>query len=127
MQLNYDLIRDILLAAESKGIDSSLSYKELLEFSNKTGYFIESIKYHLKKMHESEIIEYKFESFYGNEEFYLKTITFQGHQFLDIIRSDDVWKTVKSESKTKILTLDNFIQLALQVSANFVSYKLGFN
>ena len=96
MKLNYNLIRNLLLKAENQKYDSSLSQSELDKFIKKYGYNIEELIYHLKRLKEANYIDVTIQ--YASNKVYIykfNNITWEGHQFLDTIRSNKVWNVSK--------------------------------
>ena len=53
-------------------------------------------------------------------------ITWEGHQFLDTIRSNKVWSVSKKvASELKIKSVSAFSQIAIQVSSNLINQYLS--
>ncbi|WP_072520478.1 DUF2513 domain-containing protein [Gemella massiliensis] len=128
MKLNYELIRNLLLTAEDKENNSSLSQKELDEFIDKFDYTFDELTYHLKRLEEADYIDVTIR--YASNQVYiyaLNYITWDGHQFLDTIRSDKVWSTSKKVANDlKVKSISAFTQIAFQVASNLISNYLSF-
>ena len=128
MKLNYELIRNLLLVAEDQENNSSLSQKELDEFIEKFDYTFDELTYHLKRLEEADYIDVTIR--YASNQVYiyaLNYITWDGHQFLDTIRSDKVWSTSKKVANDlKVKSISAFTQIAFQVASNLISNYLLF-
>ena len=128
MKLNYELIRNLLLTAEDRENNSSLSQKELDEFIDKFDYTFDELTYHLKRLEEADYIDVTIR--YASNQVYiyaLNYITWDGHQFLDTIRSDKVWSTSKKVANDlKVKSISAFTQIAFQVASNLISNYLSF-
>lgn len=128
MKLNYELIRNLLLVAEDQENNSSLSQKELDEFIEKFDYTFDELTYHLKRLEEADYIDVTIR--YASNQVYiyaLNYITWDGHQFLDTIRSDKVWSTSKKVANDlKVKSISAFTQIAFQVASNLISNYLSF-
>lgn len=127
MKLNYELIRDLLLAAEDQKNDSSLSQKELDEFITKSSYNFDELIYHLERLKEADYVNITIK--YASNQAYIYTlnyITWTGHQFLDTIHSDKVWSTSKKVADDlKVKSISAFTQIAFQVTSNLITTYLS--
>ena len=127
MKLNYELIRNLLLVAEDQENNSSLSQKELDEFIEKFDYTFDELTYHLKRLEEADYIDVTIQ--YASNQVYiyaLNYITWDGHQFLDTIRSDKVWSTSKKVADDlKVKSISAFTQIAFQVASNLITTYLS--
>lgn len=127
MKLNYELIRNLLLVAEDQENNSSLSQKELDEFIEKFDYTFDELTYHLKRLEEADYIDVTIR--YASNQVYiyaLNYITWDGHQFLDTIRSDKVWSTSKKVANDlKVKSISAFTQIAFQVASNLITTYLS--
>ena len=127
MKLNYELIRNLLLVAEDQENNSSLSQKELDEFIEKFDYTFDELTYHLKRLEEADYIDVTIR--YASNQVYiyaLNYITWDGHQFLDTIRSDKVWSTSKKVADDlKVKSISAFTQIAFQVASNLITTYLS--
>ena len=127
MKLNYELIRNLLLVAEDQENNSSLSQKELDEFIEKFDYTFDELTYHLKRLEEADYVNITI----GNSSnqvyvYVLNYITWNGHQFLDTIRSDKVWVTSKKVADDlKVKSISAFTQIAFQVASNLITTYLS--
>ena len=120
MKLNYDCVRDVLLAVEkSKTIDEELNLNPLA---------VETIFEQLPKYEDSEIlytIEKLKEAGYINAALHfaaghfidgtVSSITYSGHEYLDNIREPEVWRKVKAMLKNAGATTLPLISQAAQM------------
>lgn len=127
MKLNYELIRNLLLAAEGQENNSSLSQKELDEFIEKFDYTFDELTYHLKRLEEADYVNVTIGNASNQVYVYvLNYITWNGHQFLDTIRSDKVWVTSKKVADDlKVKSISAFTQIAFQVASNLITTYLS--
>lgn len=127
MKLNYDLIRNLLLKAENQKYNSSLSQSELDKFIVEYEYTIEELIYHLKRLEEADYIDVTIR--YASNGVYIykfNNITWEGHQFLDTIRSNKVWGVSKKvANELKIKSVYALSQIAIQVSSNLINQYLS--
>lgn len=116
MKLDFDTVRDVLLKIES--IDSLTDY---YEFSSDTSD--NNTIYAIQKLTEAgyldSIIDFDMS---GNVYGYVKSLTWQGHQFLDNIKSPKAVKYAKSV----INELGSFsIPIIADVAASFAKKLAG--
>ena len=119
MKLDHDCIRDILLTVEDMDYSATGMVKE--NFENKSrikNYDSIQVLYTLKRLNDAGFINVLFakgEAFYH---FYnVHSLTFSGHQMLDDIRDDKVWKKTKDEaSKLSSASIPVLQQLATSVA-----------
>ena len=94
MKLNHNCIRDFLLYAEQ-----TLDYKtKIFSTDLKLDYPAEELLYTMDKLLEAGYIEGMKKSFIGSDlpQIAITSITWEGHQFMDNIRDDGVWKETKT-------------------------------
>lgn len=115
MTLNPDCIRDILLNMEDISLSESLYFNDLCNLLPQ--YSHDEIKYCCLQMKESGFIKATI-SAYDNQLHLLSLddITYQGHDFLNMIRSESKWKHIKKAlvSIGKI-TLPTLLQVASKI------------
>lgn len=87
MKRNWELIRKILLKLEQKVDDTPLDSESIKGFS------VDVVEYHYQLLEQAKLIEIK------------HNLTWQGHEFLDKIRSDTAWNKIKQIIKTKGIDL----------------------
>ncbi|MBV9852527.1 MAG: DUF2513 domain-containing protein [Armatimonadetes bacterium] len=71
------------------------------------------LAYHVKLLSQAGLIDVKhWQTGDGNEVWLPKTLTWQGHEFLDAARNDTTWNKAKGQSKAKaVLSLLNYSRL----------------
>lgn len=121
LKLNHDCVRDFLLYFEENiDLDESMEPEDFEVFKNiKNKYTYNEIIYTIQKLDEAGYIDTK--TYMSGIEVF--SITWNGHEFLDNIRSDTTW----SETKSKILNNVGTTSLTIfsQVSAAIIKSKLG--
>lgn len=94
MKLNHECVRDLLLYIEENVYyGSSLN----IDNCNLTKYSSDDIRYAAEKLAEAGYINCKIQKFVTSETpgIFIYSLTWNGHQFLDNIRDDGVWKDTK--------------------------------
>lgn len=97
MKRDVNLVRKILFALEAiESYDDPV--KDLLEEESR-----ESISYHVLIMTEGGLIESieQTKTFNSRACFYATRLTWEGHEFLDASRNDNIWNKALSEIGTK--------------------------
>jgi hypothetical protein len=118
MQRDLDLARKILLALEAKPHPKAV---ETLEIE---GYGDLSVRYHLNLLAQAKLIDYEPQLTKTGR--IIKVIAFnpswQGYEFLDSVRSDAIWKKVKTQASEKgaALPFDIAKSLALELAKRLV-------
>lgn len=121
MKLKKECVRDVL-----KYLENNLQYNssifaheiKLKKYSN------EDILYTCEKLYEAGFINVKMQKYITDEVplIMILSISYDGHQFLDNIRSNEIWK----ETKTVMKKVGSFsLDLMSQVAANLINNKLG--
>lgn len=127
MKLNPDCMRDIMLQIESLDFNSQLSFTNLCE--NLTQYPTDELAYACIKLKEggfiSAMIIYA-DNFTHIK--YLDDLTFDGHQFLNNIRSNNVWNGVKSiAGKVGSFSIESITQIASNVILELIKAQFGLS
>lgn len=134
MKLSAEMIRDVLLCIEKKCesftdengafYDDDVSWKYIYEdeYLSKT-YIDDEIKYCLIRLHEHELISANsIKKAGGIDCLWINNLTFEGHELLENIRDDEVWKTIKS----KLGNLSNCsIKILCQVAPEIIKYLIN--
>lgn len=114
MKLDIDCMRDILLYMETFNYQEekhiSIVHKELK-------YTPDTIDYTILKLKEADFITTLFLDLYdGIQIINLCDITYEGHQFLEAIRPESIWKpTKKIGAKIGASTISGITQIATGV------------
>ena len=124
MKRNWDMIRDILTQLE--------------EFKNEEGCFNLSsfsqdkhaeISYHMELLMEAGLVNGQMLGEFGPgpQDFFANRLTWQGHEFLDTIRSDTVWQKTKKSflSQGISMTFDLVKSVASDVAASYLKSTIG--
>lgn len=133
MKLSIDCIRDVLIALEENLVLDENHIIQSIEFESfctlLPQYSENDVFYTCQKLDEANYIE--FDVLYaGNSAYYSKisNITFDGHQFLETIRSDKVFNKTKSIlSKVGSFTLSAVSQVATTVLTQLINNQIGIN
>ena len=118
MKLIHDCVRDVMLYVEE-----NLEYNRYLRTDkmqeNISKYSLNDINYTCKKLDEAGYLTS--EQYLGGE-MVVKSMTYNGHLFLDNIRDDGIWKETKSKV-SKIASAS--LPIIQQVAVALITAKLG--
>ena len=98
MKRDWDLIRKILLKLEEKADNTSFLENDVFD-----GVSPIIVNYHYKLLEQAGLITLEDLSDLDGENYV--SLTWQGHEFFDKIRSDNVWNKIKNAAKAKSLDL----------------------
>ncbi|OCZ52204.1 DUF2513 domain-containing protein [Dehalobacter sp. TeCB1] len=118
MKRDMDLIRKILLAIEDQFVDVVLYNLEI------EGYDLKTVAYHCKILNDAGLVS-DYGSQYGDGEllsFGVSSLTWEGHEFLDKIRDNNVWNKTKEVMTEKGIpfVLDAVKQIASSIVSAMV-------
>lgn len=126
MKLDHDLVRKILLVIESSDKLQGPNEIELLEKISGT-YDRNQIAYSISKLREAKYITGRV--VWGNNAAAMiepGNLTYEGHQFLDNIRDDGVWKHTKNIlSKFSSVSLTLVSKIAAEVITQLIEKQVG--
>lgn len=92
MKRDLDLLRSILLAVEAD--DSGELYPEEIDID---GYDLRTISYHIRLLADADFIDARFFPAGDNESScVIRRITMSGYDYLDHVRSPNIWRQIKS-------------------------------
>ena len=124
MKLNHECIRDFLLVCEDIPYDENPDMKYFLESKKLSNYSPEDILYTAEQLSNADFIIIKrikawgipFDGLFIN-------ITWNGHQFLDSIRSDTVWNKTKKRISSTVgsASLNVFSAVATSIAKNMLN------
>ena len=125
MKLNSDCIRDILLLMEKADYEEVV-YADTL-FNSLQNYDKNTISYSVKKMVEAGLITAAIVNGDDRSEIeFLDDITYYGHEFLNNVRSDTIWKNVKEiGTKIEVNSINALTQIATGVISTLINHQLG--
>lgn len=127
MKLNPNCVRDILISIENIEYNTSLSIEKLHELM--PAYSEEVLNYHCLKLLEAEYIQA--DSFLLPRQYLPRiskiiALSYNGHQFLENIRSDTIWKhVINIVSKIGISSLPAITQISSGVVTALIKAELG--
>lgn len=92
MKRNWDMIRMILFKVEE------LQPNALLTLESFSTSELHEVSYHLEILEEAALLHGKIHKTLGGSphDFHLIRLTWQGHDFLDAIRTDEMWSEIKA-------------------------------
>lgn len=127
MKLNHECVRDLLLYVEEhSSYDTKIDVNKL-KLKN---YSTSDLLYTADKLFETNYLNCIKSNHFTNNlpSIVIKSITYDGHQFLDNIRDDGVWKNTKSVlSKFTSTSLGIISDISSQIISNIISKQLGLN
>ncbi len=125
MKLNPDCLRDILLTMEETEFLESLSQQEL--YNSLPKYSHDEIDYSVLKLNEAGFVRADIQKYLdGSIDIELLDITYNGHQFLSNIRSNNVWNNVKEVSKkVGSNSIQAITQIATSIITEIIKSQLG--
>lgn len=101
MKRDWDLVRKILLACEELGDTSSA-----LEANGIEGSDAETVSYHMSLLIEAGLIKgHCSQGMNDPMRCFATSLTWEGHEFLDKVRSNNVWNKVKAVAREKGISL----------------------
>lgn len=122
MKLDYECIRDLLLV-----IEATTTYNDCFTLSNDEklkNYSLDNLQYHLRQCNLAGFLYQYIE--YMDGDISVTDLSFQGHDFLNAIRTDKIWSSTKNICKELgVKTLNGLIQISSQVIAQVISKHLG--
>lgn len=127
MKLNHDCIRDVLLY-----IEENLTYGYYIDFSDIeiSDYSREDLLYTADKLLEAGYLDGTKKNYIGSikPDIQITAITWSGHQFLDNIRDDGVWKDTKRIlSKFSSVSLGFVGNVASEIITSIIQSQLGLH
>lgn len=128
MKLNKECIRHLLLAIESEPFGSSITKHNYKNAEFIENYSFEEVLYTIQKLIEANYINAEI-IYAGNEihNFYVTSLTWDGHQFLDNIRDDGVWKKSKDiANKFSSISVSMLSNIASNVISQMIKQQLGY-
>lgn len=122
MRINYDCIRDILLCLEDSIVyTDNLSFDDVCLqdlYSKLPDYGKQDIAYSLLMLKEANYIHASIIDADGIiVNVFVSGITFEGHKYLDTVRSSPIWEETKKTFKDKAIemTVDTILLVAKSI------------
>lgn len=120
MQRDWDIVRELLLAVEA------LEPGQTLPLRGFPRDRVDEINHHALLLHEAGLIDAGFfESLSeGASLNQISRLTWEGHEFLDTIKSDTVWNMARAtiQEKTGSMTFEVVKALAVQISRTILEF-----
>lgn len=123
MKLDKDLVREILLAVE----DSDHSPEESITLSLKSRT-PQEVSYHVMLLHEAGLIVGRDASVLADvfPVWQPKRLTYRGHEFLDTVRDNEVWRRTKAGAeKAGVASLGLILEIGKAYGKEVLKEKLG--
>lgn len=96
MQRNWDIIRKILIEIESLPTEDSVFSSNELQ-----GVDAEAVAYHMRLLLEAQLIVGGCRNAVGPPFCHAGRLTWEGHEFLDKIKNETLWRQIKATARTK--------------------------
>jgi len=125
MQLNHECVRDLLLYIEDH---ANYHTKLSVDSIRLEKYSFEEIVYTVEKLSEADFINVTYIARAGGQlpGFIIQSITYDGHEFLDNIRDNSVWKDTKKQlSNFSSTSLQILSSVAVQILSAKIKFQLG--
>ena len=123
MKRDMELIRKILFAIEEQYVDVDIYNLHI------DGYDFKAIAYHCSILNDAGLISDYDDRYGGNglSDFGLGSLTWEGHEFLDKVRSDTIWnKTKEAISKKGLpMILDEVKEVASTIISSMTEGALN--
>jgi len=111
---DMELVRRVLLAMEE--------HPEPVGWLTITveGYSDEEVSYHVKMLHEAGFLTAENLTTFGGFCWMPKSLTWEGHEFLDTVKNDTVWRKTKDFVKEKggAISIDMLKVVATKIAAS---------
>lgn len=129
MKLDIECIREILLTLEAQPGFIEIPTNEFSALFPQ--YSHDQILYTCQKLYEGGYIHLLFFTFPGSSTPTIRCIgdlTFQGHEFLDSIKSKSTWEKLSGALKSGgSFSLKSLASVAVDVGTEILKYRLGLN
>lgn len=124
MNLNHDCVRDLMLSFEDVPYGETPTMEYFIKLKRLASYTNEDILYCTEKLLEANYIElHRIKAWGLPFDGIFRGITWEGHQFLDSVRSDTVWN--KSKEKIKETVGSASIQILSALASSITARMLG--
>jgi hypothetical protein len=124
MERNWDTIREVLFRLEAMAPEKG--FLQLADFPKERAY---EYSYNVELMAEAGLIYCKMSKTFGKNatDFSAYRLTWEGHEFLDAIRSDTVWNKAKSSfvKGGLSMTFDLAKSVASDIAASILKSTIG--
>ena len=129
MKIDYDCIRDVLIALEEHlTLNDDLTYKEIsiidfIHFEELSQYDKKQIAYCIYKLAEAQYIKtiqvpISSKTSYSS----IKCITYKGHEFISNTKNPSIWKkTINIAKQIGVFSMPILSQIAANVISNIIN------
>ncbi len=116
MKRQMELIREIMLAVE-----------EGQDYLSIDGYSEEAIKYHAELLIDADLLQGYVSQDMSNtteipDEVDIQKITWEGHNFIDAVRKETIWQTIKTEFKDA--SVETVIKVSKQLAEGWAKKRV---
>ncbi|WDT66073.1 DUF2513 domain-containing protein [Companilactobacillus crustorum] len=124
MELDYDLVRKVLIECADSTHLQGPTNKEIRLFADNNDVTLNELAFTIDRLNEASLITGKV-TYAGNEPyaFLIGNLTWDGNQYLNSIRNPSVWKETKDKLVDKGLTASFSVITALATA--IIKDKLG--
>lgn len=124
MKRNWDTIRDILIRLEE--MPPEKAGLQLSDFSSEN---LHELAYHVELLIEAGLIHGQMSKTLGRGVpcFIIQRLTWEGHEFVDAIRSDTVWQKAKTSfvKEGLSMTFDLVKSIATDIATGYLKSTIG--
>lgn len=125
MKLNHECVRDIVIALESLEINEILTSSNFSEHEILQKYDLDEVFYTVEKLDEAGFINVSIAKMSGGINFKAKSLTWYGHQFIDNIRDDTIWKKTKQKAGKVVSSVS--LPVLSELASSVLKNSLGLN
>lgn len=129
MKLKHDCVRYVLLTLEAQGIGmlhNGVDLSQMLPELVDDQYSEDDITYTLLQLLDGKYINAKYDKYALGFSLIVFDITWQGHELLDSIRDDEVWRqTKKATSTLKSVSIGVLKNVASAVLTGIIKKNTG--
>ena len=128
MKLKHDCVRYVLLSLEAQGIGmlQGVQLSQILPKLVNDQYSEDDITYTFLQLLDGGYINANYEKYVSGCSLIVFDITWKGHELLDSIRDDEVWKqTKKATSTLKSVSIGVLKNVASAVLTGIIKQKTG--
>lgn len=126
MELNYDLVRDILIEFAESNHAGGPTAKEIVQFAESNNISYDQLAFSLARMYEGGLVsEYpkKINNSYkiitpGN-------LTWQGNEYLNSIRNKNIW--IETKNRIKKVGSKVTFETIISVASAIATHQLGLS
>jgi hypothetical protein len=126
MKLNHDCVRDLLLVIEEEAtLNTVLNQDSLLSHDRLKTYSEDDFYYSFLKVKEAGFINGDARILHDFRTVVVKSLTYEGHLFLDNIRDNTAWEGAKKKAGKSLASIS--LSLMSELSNAYVKSVLGLS